>query len=515
MKNIFNLLLILLILNLGFINCKTVTFNSQSVQCTDESSPCNLASSKNWEQNEIPSDGDDVVIDFSTINLPSANIYLIAENLNIQLNSLALTGQESFKTSLNIQNSNVTVSKSFNTAFSTVNLTQQSDFNIRGAVDSSFGTTDVVYIFDGSNLYVPCGLSFNSSSIPMDGTIFISEDSVSNQNTKFLDVNQPNLSVSSNSNLTIISSTLNSVSMNSPNIVLNSLSRSYFSSLNSLGQVNIPNYGSLELSNSSASSASTINLGGSLTVRGDLNVQQIVIGSTGVIYNYGNVNTDLSSLSGSIIYHTPTAEAKSINIQDGSLVLYNSILSVSSDFKVSSDSVIKFFSCSLDNTQSYIQVKGTLLLDSIDVVIQLSDSNILPSDGDRILLVSAPSVPDAVVKVNSIKFYTQANTNGLTYKVEYDNGNVYLVFNNSGTNGGNNSSNNNNNNNNNNSSNNNNNNDSNDGNNNGNDKKESNEKRNVAIGVSIGTVVGAILLLTVIGVMVRNKRRGEKRPLLG
>ncbi|EGC37267.1 hypothetical protein DICPUDRAFT_77127 [Dictyostelium purpureum] len=127
-SNHYILIIILIILNIKYITCSTATFNNTVIisNCTNEV-PCDLSSKSVWNDNIAPSDGDDVIIDFSTVVSQTSDVYLLVNNLNIQLNSFQLNGPqqtENFQINLNIQNSNLTIAGDFNAQYSNITFAE-------------------------------------------------------------------------------------------------------------------------------------------------------------------------------------------------------------------------------------------------------------------------------------------------------------------------------------------------------------------------------------------------------
>ncbi|EGC40519.1 hypothetical protein DICPUDRAFT_73841 [Dictyostelium purpureum] len=110
MKYNYIFLTVFLLLNFNNIIAQIVFNNNIINTCTNDN-PCDLSSKEVWTNNQVPLTNDDVVIDFSSVESTS-NIYLVAQNFHISLNSFNITGPSSSPsiTNLLINNSNLTVS---------------------------------------------------------------------------------------------------------------------------------------------------------------------------------------------------------------------------------------------------------------------------------------------------------------------------------------------------------------------------------------------------------------------
>ncbi|EGC37266.1 hypothetical protein DICPUDRAFT_77125 [Dictyostelium purpureum] len=566
-KNNKNILLLILFFNIKLIICSTVTFNNSIIsQCTNNN-PCDLSISSSWENNQVPINGDDVLIDLSNFAV-NYNIYLIANNFNVELNSFYLYGQQKGRsyqgaTHLTINNSNLTVSDQFNIQGSVLNinetevynrisinsfisnqtyvtlngnsniecntiemdgenfningdsmftvngaanfelyvyhqsnqlfktmgttyfsnpfqsnstvqfdgqtvfsssstmntvfssgqisiingysvdindyiqgsesafiaLSQGSSLRLQGSINSHLFLNNEILLADNSLLLIKSGFTISNISTLMNGTIYINDSAFP---TTILDVNQTNLNIITQSNLTITSSTLNQVTVVMDSLILNIQNVSIFTSLNSQGQLNIEPGASLTLLNSS-SSYSTVDIFGSLTVQDYLYAHAINIDTSGSLYCYGQVDAPVNTESGSIFYKQSTT-ARSIDIQkSGTLSLNNTELYIKDNFTMGPKSLLQFSSVGLNNGFALIEVGGyTNIQGPISITIRFKKGLISTENNDEIFLFSTNFFLPNVINFTSsdIVFITDAGGASFDYKiVNSDNGDISLVFN--------------------------------------------------------------------------------------
>ncbi|EGC38437.1 hypothetical protein DICPUDRAFT_96905 [Dictyostelium purpureum] len=226
-------LAIIFLISIIIINtsCAVTQFNnSQISNCKDIEAPCNLQDSVYWNNNKLPSDGDDIIVDFSTLiasdavniknqlllstfsndnnikKLPSSTptttnlVYLFLNNLNATYNSLNLVGYnggaDNITISLVFSNIQITVEK-LNLTNSYLNLINASSFvkvedklilsnnSVFNITQKSKLQVDGVAQVDSSsflNFYNESTLSLNGESIFKSSPLFQNNSTLINSN---------------------------------------------------------------------------------------------------------------------------------------------------------------------------------------------------------------------------------------------------------------------------------------------------------------------------------------------
>ncbi|EGC30590.1 hypothetical protein DICPUDRAFT_83479 [Dictyostelium purpureum] len=254
---IFIFLIILSFLTI-YINGELIYFNS-SKTCT-EKSPCNFSNKENWIGEVLPSQGDDIVIDFSQPQPTESTIannninnnsdtslnyyYLIGEKMNITIGSFSLLGSNQNYPQLFLNNTYiVSVGNTFQISSASINFYYNNTLTIdKGSLKvlegSNFTVDRSSKINIINNSEITCDKTINKFQFLNNSSLSIDNSSVGNFYSKI--VFSSTSSFIGNSSET--SSFYGVFSLSSSTLVLNNAKfyyNSFIKNLNIIGQVQL------------------------------------------------------------------------------------------------------------------------------------------------------------------------------------------------------------------------------------------------------------------------------------